>query len=382
MLIESHLTYCSVETISKKIAICERHVYKGDIFSFGCILYELVHLRPAFENRFLLPNEDYVRVIAEIGQNERVANYYSADLKAFTKCSMEFDAQSRPSIRQIFNLDMIKTRLSKDYLDAYKAQVIPRLVIDKKSGSLEYLKVKLENCYKPVSMKSLKFNQNLIVVLAYKQTTSATKYKILASTLNNLSPFGQKEEILLNENNLGNILKENTPSPTPADTDSDLDLDFDMKFLVYNEFGELLTELNSFVYDPSCMLNQQNSQRMSMPNMDGQLPQRCPLSFKVSDFLVDEEYDHLYLSTKKHGILRFKIVENNFYMEDLIFDGRLDLSELYDEQNRVLKCVPTCLSLVENETVFKDSIRTTGNFRLLNKNARVPYCLDIYIPWV
>ena len=58
-------------------------------------------------------------------------------------------------------------------------------------------------------MKSLKFDQNLIVVLAYKQlSNSVPKYKIITSTLNNLSPFGQKEEILINENNLGNIIKD------------------------------------------------------------------------------------------------------------------------------------------------------------------------------
>ena len=48
----------------------------------------------------------------------------------------------------------------------------------------------------------------------------------------------------------------------------------------------------------------------------------------MNDFLVDEEYDHLYLTTKKYGILCFKIVKNNYYMEDLVFDGRIDLFSL------------------------------------------------------
>jgi serine/threonine protein kinase len=370
MLIESHLTFCSVETINKSIELCEKTVYKGDIFSFGCLLYELVHLRAAFENKFLLPNDNHDKILNDIDQDQSLANY-SSDIKALMKYCLEKNAHHRPNIKQIFNLDLIKSRLNIDYLEAYKMQVIPRLIINKKNGPLEYLKVKLDNFYKPISMKSLKFNQNLIVVLAHKQlSNSVPKYKILTSTLNNLSPFGQKEEILINENNLGNIiLKENSSTPTTAPLsgmktnlvvdESEMDQDMDIKFLIYNEYGELLNEINSFVHEQQ---QQQHTAPLN-PNIEGyqQPMQRHLLNFKVNDFLIDEEYDHLYLTTKKYGILRFKIVENNFYMEDLVFDGRIDLSELYDEQNRIFKCNPTCMSLVENETVFKDSIKTTGN---------------------
>lgn len=53
MLIDSHLNFSSVETINEKIKLCEKFIYKGDIFSFGCILYELTFLRLAFENRLV-----------------------------------------------------------------------------------------------------------------------------------------------------------------------------------------------------------------------------------------------------------------------------------------------------------------------------------------
>lgn len=374
MLIESHLTFCSVETINKSIELCEKTVYKGDIFSFGCILYELVHLRAAFENKFLLPNDHHDKIVNDIEQDQSLLNY-SLDIKELMKFCLEKDAHYRPNIKQIFNIDIIKERLNIDFLDAYKKQVIPRLIISKKNGPLEYLKVKLDNFYKPISMKSLKFNQNLIVVLAYKQlSNNVPKYKILTSTLNNLSPFGQKEEILINENNIGNIIKENCSTPTTplagiksnlVVEENEMDQDMDIKFLIYNEYGELLNEINSFVHEQQ----QQHHQHSTVlnPNIEGyqQPMQRHLLNFKVNDFLVDEEYDHLYLTTKKYGILRFKIVEYNYYMEDLVFDGRIDLSELYDEQNRILKCIPTCLSLVENEAAFKDSIKTTGNLKMI-----------------
>ena len=143
MLIESHLTFCSVETINKSIELCEKTVYKGDIFSFGCILYELVHLSAAFENKFLLPNDNHDKILNDIDQDQSLVNY-SSDIKALMKYCLEKNAHHRPNIKQIFNLDLVKSRLNIDYLEAYKMQVIPRLIINKKNGPLEYLKVKLD----------------------------------------------------------------------------------------------------------------------------------------------------------------------------------------------------------------------------------------------
>lgn len=64
------------------------------------------------------------------------------------------------------------------------------------------------------------------------------------------------------------------------------------------------------------------------------------------------------------GILRFDIKNKNFYFEDIIFNGRLDLSELYGAQN-ISRCLPTSLNLIENEKSFADSMRTTGKRRLI-----------------
>jgi hypothetical protein len=44
-LIETHLNYCSIESVKSAHRVCEAHLYKGDIFSFGCILYEMSFLK-------------------------------------------------------------------------------------------------------------------------------------------------------------------------------------------------------------------------------------------------------------------------------------------------------------------------------------------------
>ena len=98
---------------------------------------------------------------------------------------------------------------------------------------------------------------------------------------------------------------------------------------------------------------------------------RKPFSFAAYDMCVDEEYNHLYLSTRKNGIMRFRIVDTNYYFEDLTLDGCLDLSELYacrqsiQQQQQEFELFPTCLTLVEDESVFKDTVKTTKRRRLI-----------------
>lgn len=126
---------------------------------------------------------------------------------------------------------------------------------------------------------------------------------------------------------------------------------------------------------------------------------RKPFSFGMYDLCVDEEFNHLYLSTRRHGIMRFRIVDTNCYFEDIVLDGCLDLSEMYgiccssshhQQQQQQLshhqpqtppqqhqlkqngpsnqaltKLFPTCLTLIEDESLFKDTVRTTRRRRLV-----------------
>ncbi len=64
------------------------------------------------------------------------------------------------------------------------------------------------------------------------------------------------------------------------------------------------------------------------------------------------------------GILRFNIKCGDYYFEDILFDGRLDLSELFSAQN-INECMPTCMNLIEDERIFTDSIKTTKKRRLI-----------------
>lgn len=120
----------------------------------------------------------------------------------------------------------------------------------------------------------------------------------------------------------------------------------DAKLLIYNEFGQLVKEFNSFLLSA------------------GGSTTREVFNFKIYDFCIDEDYNHLYLSTRRHGILRLNVTENNgHYFDEIVLDGKLDLSEELNLNTDHF--MPTCLNLIENEQLFKDSLVTTQKRRLL-----------------
>ena len=383
MLIDSHLNYSSIETINERLRICERHILRGDIFSLGCIVYEMVFLKPAFENKFQLPESVYSEKLREIEQNSVPSsrtrpNQYSHDLKSLIKLCLAKNPDKRPNIKQLFSLSIVTKRSSVDFGDAYRRQVIPTLSINTKQNVLICISANMAEFYKPVAMKSLKFNQNLIVILAIKHVNNQASgnklknFKLLSSTLNNFSPFAvtsseqqqqqqQQQQLVLNDTQFRRTIAAggaglNQATTSAADdafneTDqmlvpsSDLYDSDNTKLFIYNEYGQLVREFNSFVYAA-----------VSGPT------QRVPFNFKIYDFCIDEDNDHLYLSTRRHGVLRFTITtQHSHYFDEIVFDGKLDLCELSNCDNYM----PTCLNLIENECLFKDSMQSTGKRRLL-----------------
>ncbi len=118
-LIETHLNHCSVNTVESSFKICEKNIYKGDIFSFGCIVYEMMFLKIAFDNNFVLADEAFFEVYQRIKQSK----FYSGDLKNLTLLSLTKNPEDRPNINQIFEKDFMVERVSKDFSQSYKKQV-------------------------------------------------------------------------------------------------------------------------------------------------------------------------------------------------------------------------------------------------------------------
>ena len=86
---------------------------KSDIWSLGCVTFEMLALRPPFraENMEKL----YNKVIH--GQYGKISDSYSQDIKEIIKFMLKVNPQDRPSCSQILNHEIVKKRL-----EFFKAQ--------------------------------------------------------------------------------------------------------------------------------------------------------------------------------------------------------------------------------------------------------------------
>lgn len=81
---------------------------KSDIWSLGCILYEMVTLKPPFRSSSM--DGLYKKVTA--GEYTKIEENISADLHKLIGYLLSVNPQKRPSCAQILDLKMIKKRMA------------------------------------------------------------------------------------------------------------------------------------------------------------------------------------------------------------------------------------------------------------------------------
>ena len=71
----------------------EPYSFKSDIWSLGCVLYEMITLKPPFQAEDM--NGLYRRVIK--GHYQRIPKNYSVDLQYVVKQLLQTKAENRPT---------------------------------------------------------------------------------------------------------------------------------------------------------------------------------------------------------------------------------------------------------------------------------------------
>ena len=96
--------YCAPEIWEDK-----PYDYKCDIWSVGCILYELCTHHPPFRGTSL--RDLYLNVMK--GRYEPISNAYSSDLRNFIGKMLVLDPRKRPAVNDLLNTEIIKKKIDE-----------------------------------------------------------------------------------------------------------------------------------------------------------------------------------------------------------------------------------------------------------------------------
>jgi NIMA (never in mitosis gene a)-related kinase len=85
--------------------LCEEKPYnhKSDVWSLGCVLYELC----TFKHPFEATNQGALILKIVRGKFESIPSHYSSDLKELTELLLKKDQKKRPSLNDILKLESV-----------------------------------------------------------------------------------------------------------------------------------------------------------------------------------------------------------------------------------------------------------------------------------
>lgn len=102
-------TYMSPELLTTDNA---EYNEKSDIWSLGCIIYEMAALRPPFQAE----NELTLALKIKEGQFDRMPSQYSEELMRTVKWMLKVEPKQRPNVEDLLNLPFVSMRLREKAL--------------------------------------------------------------------------------------------------------------------------------------------------------------------------------------------------------------------------------------------------------------------------
>lgn len=93
----------------------EPYDYKSDVWSLGCVLYEMTALRPPFKAKDM--SQLYERVIK--GEYPDLPHMYSKSLNLVIRSMLQVNPKKRPSCKKLLNSSLMRKKIDQ-YLENYK----------------------------------------------------------------------------------------------------------------------------------------------------------------------------------------------------------------------------------------------------------------------
>mmetsp|Transcript_5755 Transcript_5755/g.11104 ORF Transcript_5755/g.11104 Transcript_5755/m.11104 type:complete len:534 (+) Transcript_5755:149-1750(+) len=162
--------YMSPELINGK-----QYGEKSDVWSLGCLLYELASLRPPFD----ATNQLQLAVKINAGKFHRIPNKYSDELNSAIRAMLQVDPNRRPRIESLENIAGIKNslRMANGIMQEYQFQQ----TYTQKMREFKTMEDSLQARSEALSQKEAELKQKEAQLAVREQKVAAAERAVVAS---------------------------------------------------------------------------------------------------------------------------------------------------------------------------------------------------------
>ena len=282
---------------------------KSDIWSLGCVIYEMCALNPPFKAQNM---EDLFKKVIR-GYYPDISNKYSKDLSEIIKLMIQIEVGARPSCDELLNMPIIKKRIeffkNKDLKEIKEENNIPN-------------------------------NQLLSTIRLPKNINNLSRNLPKPNYLSNsfdINSFNNNDESKINSyNNILNINKNKVNIKKGINNINSLNKNLIMKYKMNNKLEEIFLKNNNF---------------------------EKPLNIGVNSSHINKRIDYCKKNVVFSPMGRIQNRKDNKYLGKRIILPELKL------KNKNLNLLRN-LSIVNNNNIIKDSNRLIKKSLSINKSYK------------